>query len=655
MFLRNKKIFNLFTTFFIVLFFSFTTHTDVADAQDVPLPILVSCDIIQLTDNNTLDMEPTISGNTVVWQSWFPGPDFEIYVWDGSSTSRLTDNTFLDVQPVISGNNITWIQAENGVGRVVLWDGTQIRDISATTTGTIYQQRPNISGDHVVWYEFDGNDNEIMLWNGSSVQQLTNNQWTTYWFDISGSRVVWHAPVTSQYDLEVFMWDGTTTQQLTDTVHQSFSPRISGERVVWQAQDGSGFYQIFLWENGRTQKLTDSTYDAARPEIDGDIIAWRGHDGHDWEMFVWDGNVTRQLSNSDFDDRDVRISNGNIVWRHYDGSQWHIYFWDGSSILEFDVQYNHIRGPEISGNNVVWAGTNGDGLQYEIYFTDTTTCIPQNTPPIANTNGPYIVNEGSGVSLYGTGSDSEDTSTDLNYGWDLDADGIFETPGSLVWFSAATLDGPSSFQVSLEVCDTENACAVDTAEITIQNVAPVGSLNRSSATDVFQGESTTLIVYNVFDPAIDDTAAGFRYSFDCHGDGAFEAEFVLTSSFDCSYPNSGTFTAQARITDKDNDSSLLTLPIEVLDLAEASTTVVSDVQTLETDLVLTSGQATSLISKLEGIENMAANGNTNAALNQINAFINQVESLIDEGVLTEQDGFTLIHLVLRLQGLINNT
>ncbi len=70
--------------------------------------------------------------------------------------------------------------------------------------------------------------------------------------------------------------------------------------------------------------------------------------------------------------------------------------------------------------------------------------------------------------------------------------------------------------------------------------------------------------------------------------------------------------------------------------------LINDVQKLLDDGVLNDGQANALTSKLENVLDKLANGNSNAAANQLGAFINQVEDFVIEGILTTDQGDLLI-------------
>jgi len=69
-----------------------------------------------------------------------------------------------------------------------------------------------------------------------------------------------------------------------------------------------------------------------------------------------------------------------------------------------------------------------------------------------------------------------------------------------------------------------------------------------------------------------------------------------------------------------------------------------EIDRLEDEGVLNSGQANSLRVKLAAAEASVAKGNDNAAINQLNAFINHVWSLVAEGVLTQEEGELLVGL-----------
>lgn len=104
-----------------------------------------------------------------------------------------------------------------------------------------------------------------------------------------------------------------------------------------------------------------------------------------------------------------------------------------------------------------------------------------NQPPTAEAGGPYTVDEGSPISVDGSGSTDPDEDV-LIYTWDLNNDGIYETPGVAVMITPP--DGPATLIVGLEVSDGKGGVSTDTAIITVNNVAPTVKIADTYSTVV---------------------------------------------------------------------------------------------------------------------------------------------------------------------------
>ncbi len=106
--------------------------------------------------------------------------------------------------------------------------------------------------------------------------------------------------------------------------------------------------------------------------------------------------------------------------------------------------------------------------------TCTVTILPRNQPPIADANGPYYVDEGSPVTLDGSGSYDPDGDV-LQYRWDLNIDGIWDTGWSSGPHLEHTWGDDYSGKVMVQVWDGEFT-DTDIANITVSNVAPTVEL-----------------------------------------------------------------------------------------------------------------------------------------------------------------------------------
>lgn len=87
-----------------------------------------------------------------------------------------------------------------------------------------------------------------------------------------------------------------------------------------------------------------------------------------------------------------------------------------------------------------------------------------NAAPTVDAGGPYYVVEGGSVLVTAVGSDPNPGDV-LTYEWDLDNDGVFETPGQSATFSAATLSAPGSYTISVRVTDGGGLSATDQATV----------------------------------------------------------------------------------------------------------------------------------------------------------------------------------------------
>jgi uncharacterized protein len=235
--------------------------------------------------------------------------------------------------------------------------------------------------------------------------------------------------------------------------------------------------------------------------------------------------------------------------------------------------------------------------------------------PTASAGGPYTVGEGGSTTLTGNG-----TGTGLTYAWDLDGNGTFETAGQNATFSAASIDGPATRQVTLRVTDGE-VSATSTATVQITNVAPIATFAASPA--VYAGTPFVLSLTGPSDPSAADTTAGFTYAFDC-GDGSFVASATPTVA--CPTSDTGTPTVRGRITDKDGGSTVYSATVAV-------TVSVASLCDLTTAYVTKPAVAHSLCVKLES----GAYG----------AYANEVAAQAGKALTAEQAA-TLTRLVGRL-------
>ena len=110
--------------------------------------------------------------------------------------------------------------------------------------------------------------------------------------------------------------------------------------------------------------------------------------------------------------------------------------------------------------------------------------VTTNRPPVLSPLDAAFVPEGRTVRLSASASDPDGDT--LAYHWDLNDDGVFETPGREVDFSAAGLDGPGAQQIAVRVDDGRGHVVTAAGSVTITNAAPVA--NDDTATVAEDGD-----------------------------------------------------------------------------------------------------------------------------------------------------------------------
>ncbi len=181
-----------------------------------------------------------------------------------------------------------------------------------------------------------------------------------------------------------------------------------------------------------------------------------------------------------------------------------------------------------------------------------------NAPPTVNAGGPYSVPEGGSVTLTATGSDPNGDG--LTYAWDLDNNGSFETAGQSVSFSAALLDGPSSYTVKVRATDPLGLSAESSGTVGVTNVAPTVSA-AFGASSVSCGTNNATLTVTFSDPGAADTHSAV-INWD---DGSTQTVSSATSPLVLAhtYAAAGMYTATVSVTDDDGGTGSATASVSV--------------------------------------------------------------------------------------------
>lgn len=172
-----------------------------------------------------------------------------------------------------------------------------------------------------------------------------------------------------------------------------------------------------------------------------------------------------------------------------------------------------------------------------------------NDPPLADANGPYTVNEGTALTLDGSGS-TDPNGDPLTFSWDFDNDGQYDDASGVSPNFAGIDDGV--FPVRLKVTDSLLDATAGTT-VTVKNVAP----SVEAGPDQIVNEGATVHFSGSFtDPGTQD-AHSIEWNF---GDGNTAGGTLTPTNV---YPQNGVYTVTMTVIDDDggvgSDTAILTV------------------------------------------------------------------------------------------------
>ena len=171
-------------------------------------------------------------------------------------------------------------------------------------------------------------------------------------------------------------------------------------------------------------------------------------------------------------------------------------------------------------------------------------------PPTADAGGPYTAQEGDSVLVAASGDNSGGDA--LTFTWDLDGDGIFETPGQSATFSAAGLDGPSDHSIRLRATDSSGLSAEAVTTVAVLNVAPTVEA-IAAPIDPVTVNADIATSANFTDPGLPDThTAVWNWDDGSASAGAVhEANGSGSVGGNHAYASPGLYTVRVTVTDDD--------------------------------------------------------------------------------------------------------
>ena len=193
-------------------------------------------------------------------------------------------------------------------------------------------------------------------------------------------------------------------------------------------------------------------------------------------------------------------------------------------------------------------------------------------PVLAEPIGPFLVDEGGTVPISATVSVSDDG--DLNYDWDLDNDGEFETTTEQPVFSAEGMNGPLSIPIQVMVTDRAGRTDIGQSTVNVLNVTPDPVINGAPTSS---DEGTAIDLTSTVIGAVEGET--YTYAWEVKKDGAAYTTGAA-DIFSFTPDDNGLYEVSLSVTDADGDTGTTSATIVVTNVSPVLSNVAVTLATL---------------------------------------------------------------------------
>ncbi len=226
---------------------------------------------------------------------------------------------------------------------------------------------------------------------------------------------------------------------------------------------------------------------------------------------------------------------------------------------------------------------NAQDNKQQISFTEQEIKVDLDNPVFSENFPSYTVEEGGSVVLSFTATDEGA----LEYDWDLENNGSFETTDDQPTLSAANLDGPSFHYSRVRATDRAGRTAISIAEVVVINAAPTVAIDGVPAS-VTEGTAIQLSG-SATDPSTADTISSYAWLVKKNG---VDYTSGTGADFNFTPDDNGSYEVSLSVTDDDGGVGTASQTITVDNVAPTAAFTGAPASSSEGTAISLSGSAT---------------------------------------------------------------
>ena len=212
---------------------------------------------MQITHNNYDDISPQTDGHQVVWvgNSRSGG---EIFLYDilAEEMIQITDDESVDSSAQIANGLVVWtshkVTTSVEPGEILLYDiahkKTSLLSASVDPDGTLDDSSPRINSESVIWVQADETGNKTIFIHDLATGITTEAPEGFVWEEsrqTDGDLAVFSRKVGSNWEIFIRNTSLQNYEQITDNDLEDTYPCLSGNAIAWVSGEGEAS-EIFL-------------------------------------------------------------------------------------------------------------------------------------------------------------------------------------------------------------------------------------------------------------------------------------------------------------------------------------------------------------------------------------------------------------------------